>query len=158
MERRYITQWAGTSLEYKEDTTVIKAEIDSISPHQVHSIEGDGHCFFRAISKAVTGTQDFHSDFRKAVVAWMLLEDHPQQLGQYVLHLIQTQTQMARQLSGDTLMSHACHEMDGVGTKRYVPLQPCFKLKYVCQTTPLEGEGGMFTHPFSQCKDLQRKV
>ena len=45
-------------------------------------------------------------------------------------------------------MSHACHEMDGVGTKRYVPLQPCFKLKYVCQTTPLEGEGEMFTHPF----------
>ena len=81
---KYIEQWAGTSLEYKEDTTVIKAEIDSISPHQVDSIEGDGHCFFRAISKAVTGTQDFHSDFRKAVVAWMLLEDHPQQLAQYI--------------------------------------------------------------------------
>ena len=53
---RYIEQWAGTSLEYKEDTTVIKAEIDSIFPHQIDSIKGYAYCSFRAISKAVTGT------------------------------------------------------------------------------------------------------
>ena len=81
---RYLERWTRNSLEYKEDSTVIEVEIDSISPHQVVAIEGDGHCFFRAISKAVTGTQDFHSDFRKAVVEWMLYEDHPQQLAQYI--------------------------------------------------------------------------
>ena len=64
----YFERWTRNSLEYKEDSTFIEVEIDSISPHQVVAIEGDGHCFFRAISKAVTGTQDFHSDFRKAVV------------------------------------------------------------------------------------------
>ena len=81
---RYVEQFTGTSLEYKEEYTVIKAEIDSIAPHQVCDIRGDGRCFFRAISKAVTGTQEFHGEFRKAVIEWMLREDHPPQLAVYV--------------------------------------------------------------------------
>ena len=38
----YLEWWTGTSLEDKEESTVIKAEIDSISPHQVDAIEGRG--------------------------------------------------------------------------------------------------------------------
>ena len=81
---RYLKRWTGTSLEYREEDALIKLEIDDISPHQVDEIVGDGHCFFRAISKAITGTQSYHADFRKAVVEWMLCEDHPQELAQYI--------------------------------------------------------------------------
>ena len=52
---------------------VIKTEIDSISPHLVDAI--------KLISKAITGT---HASFRKAVVEWMLCEDHPPRLAKYV--------------------------------------------------------------------------
>ena len=81
---RYLERWTETSLEYKDDGAVIKVEIYNIAPHQVDAIEGDGHCFFRAISKAVTGSQKYHTDFRKAVVEWMLCKDHPPQLAQYI--------------------------------------------------------------------------
>ena len=80
----YLERWAGTTLQCKEERMVIKTEIDSISPHLVDEIEGDGHCFFRAISKAITGTQTYHASFRKAVVEWMLCEDHPPRLAKYV--------------------------------------------------------------------------
>ena len=78
-------RWTWTSLEYREENALIKLEIDDISPHQVDEIVGDGHCFVRAISKAITGTQTYHADFRKAVVEWMLCEDHPQRLAQYIV-------------------------------------------------------------------------
>ena len=84
---RYLKRWTGTNLEYGEEDALIKLEIDDISPHQVDEIVGDGHCFFRAISKAITGTQSYHADFRKAVVEWMLCEDHPQELAQYIAPL-----------------------------------------------------------------------
>ena len=74
----YLERWTGTTLQCKEERMVIKTEIDSISPHLV---EGDGHCFFRAISKAITGTQTYHASFRKAVVEWML---YPPRLAKYV--------------------------------------------------------------------------
>ena len=48
------------------------------------AIEGDGHCFFRAFSKAITGTQQNHSTIRKAVVQWMLCGDHPPKLASYI--------------------------------------------------------------------------
>ena len=157
MERRYKEQWAGTSLEYKEDTTVIKAEIDSISPHQVDSIEGGGHCFFRAISKVVTGTQDFHTDFRKAVVAWMLLEDHPQQLAQYVAPF-DPDTDTDGKTAIRRYIDESCMSRDGWwGTKRYVPLQPCFKLKYVCQTTPGGRRWNVYPPLFHNAKTCKEK-
>ena len=71
----------GTSLE---EDALIKLEIDGISPHQVDEIVGDGHCLFRAISKAFTETQSYHADYRKAIVEWMLCEDHAQKLAQYI--------------------------------------------------------------------------
>ena len=39
----YLERWAGTTLRCKEERMVIKTEIDSISPHLVDAIEGDGH-------------------------------------------------------------------------------------------------------------------
>ena len=54
-------------------------------PHtRVDEIVDGGHCFFRANSKAITGTQGYHAYFRKAVVESMLCEDHPQKLAQYI--------------------------------------------------------------------------
>ena len=69
-------------------TTVEHSDIvergGNIAPHKIERIVGDGHCLFRAISKAITGNQENHQLFRAAVVQWMLSERHPPQLAKYV--------------------------------------------------------------------------
>ncbi|KAL8575990.1 hypothetical protein ACOMHN_052008 [Nucella lapillus] len=42
---------------------------------QVDYIRGDGNCFFRALSKELYGSEDFHTDWREAVCD--LIESHP---------------------------------------------------------------------------------
>ena len=71
--------------EWSESTICTTVDIvergGNIAPHR---IVGDGHCLFRAISKAITGNQENHQLFRAAVVQWMLSERHPPQLAKYV--------------------------------------------------------------------------
>ena len=45
-------------------------------PYIRDEIIGDGNCFFRAVSKSVTGTQKNHKAFRKAIVNFMTLEEN----------------------------------------------------------------------------------
>lgn len=49
---------------------------------QIDYIRGDGNCFFRAISKDVYGTEDFHAECRQAVCD--LIESHPDHFRQYI--------------------------------------------------------------------------
>ena len=42
-----------------------------ISPYICHKIKGDGNCFYRAISKAVTGTERYHMLVRLTICAFM---------------------------------------------------------------------------------------
>ena len=47
------------------------AQCPEIHPHLLDKATGDGHCGFRALSKSITGTEDNHSAFRAAIVAFM---------------------------------------------------------------------------------------
>ena len=42
-----------------------------IFPYICHKIKGDGNCFYRAISKAVTGTEENHMPVRLTICAFM---------------------------------------------------------------------------------------
>ena len=57
---------------------------DSVAPHLVDTIVGDGHCLFRAISKIITGSQTNDGAVRQAVVQWMLCKEHPPELAKRV--------------------------------------------------------------------------
>lgn len=46
-------------------------ECPEINPHLLNRVIGDGHCGFRALSKAITGTEVNHIAFRAATVAFM---------------------------------------------------------------------------------------
>ncbi len=63
-------EWKAIAIEYllkwsrskKIDTTAEESDLNyeksqSVEPHAVDTIMGDGHCLFRAISKAITGNQ-----------------------------------------------------------------------------------------------------
>ena len=41
-------------------------------PKDITSITGDGNCYYRCISVAVTGNQDHHKSIRSAIVAFLL--------------------------------------------------------------------------------------
>jgi hypothetical protein len=47
-----------------------------ISPLLCHKINGDGNCFFRAVSKAVAGSQKYHMVVRSALCQFMLDNSH----------------------------------------------------------------------------------
>lgn len=51
-------------------------------PCQTYTIVGDGSCFFRAVSHAVSGSQDNHKRFRFAVVKY--LKENQEQCKQYL--------------------------------------------------------------------------
>ena len=75
--------WSESDIVQHCEDDVISVDIDGISPHVVDTVIGDGHCLFRALSKAITGTQANHLAIRKAVVQWMLHEEHPRQLASF---------------------------------------------------------------------------
>ena len=144
----YLERWAGTTLQCKEERMVIKTEIDSISPHLVDAIEGDGHCFFRAISK---GTQTYHASFRKAVVEWMLCEDHPPRLAKYVAPHDNMVTGSDYQLAIQKYIDQGRMSQDGWGGDKEI-IAFATMLTFVCQQTPVEGDDGMFTTHISGMK------
>ncbi|PVD27008.1 hypothetical protein C0Q70_12158 [Pomacea canaliculata] len=49
---------------------------------QVDYIKGDGNCFFRALSKEIYGSENFHAEWREAVVD--VIDCHPLVFRQYV--------------------------------------------------------------------------
>ena len=49
--------------------------------------------------------------------------------------------------------------MGGVATKRYMPLPPCSRLTFVCQTPPLDGEHGIITrHSFTMQRAAEENL
>ncbi|XP_050416583.1 uncharacterized protein LOC126830265 [Patella vulgata] len=49
---------------------------------QIDYIQGDGNCFFRALSKDIYGQESFHSEVRQAVVD--VIEKYPKEFEQYL--------------------------------------------------------------------------
>ena len=113
---------------------------------------GDGHYIFRAISKAITGTQSYHTDFRKDVVEWMPCEDHPQNLAQYIApfdSVSDCQSAIQKYID-DRRMSP-----DGWGgDKEICPFATMFKIVICVSTSPLVGI--IITHQFFQMKKLKQ--
>ena len=66
-----IAKWSNVSLIiWSEPVEVVEGP--EIAPHTGDTIEGDGNCLFRAISKEVTGTQKNHEAVRDAIVNFMV--------------------------------------------------------------------------------------
>ena len=64
---KFIEEWSACKIECTvEEDNIIK--IEEILPHVCDKIIGDGNCLFRALSKAVTGSQINHMQLRKAIV------------------------------------------------------------------------------------------
>ena len=80
---KYLEKWSEIAIDTNKECDIM-VDVDCIAPHAVDKNIGDGHCLFRAISKAVTGTQKNHAAVRKAVVQWMLCGDHPPELAKYI--------------------------------------------------------------------------
>ncbi|PVD27018.1 hypothetical protein C0Q70_12168 [Pomacea canaliculata] len=59
----------------------LKATLASLE-RQVDYIRGDGNCFFRALSKEIYGSENFHAEWREAVVD--VIECYPRIFGQYI--------------------------------------------------------------------------
>ncbi|KAK6173310.1 hypothetical protein SNE40_016785 [Patella caerulea] len=72
----------------------LKSRLDSDNL-QIDYIQGDGNCFFRALSKDIYGQEGFHSEVRQAVVD--VIEKYPKEFEKYLD-------------SGDSLREHI-HEM-----------------------------------------------
>ena len=87
---KYLQKWCGSAKIHcaAEDTDINSEKSQQIAPHAVDTIQGDGHCLFRAISKFITGNQKNHKLIRKAVVKWMLYKEHPPQLANYVTSVV----------------------------------------------------------------------
>ena len=84
---------------------------------------------------------------------WMLCEDHPPRLAKYVAPHDNMVTGSDCQLaSRNTLIRGVCPKMDGVVTRKSLPSPLCFRLTFVCQQTPVEGDDGMFTTHISGMK------
>lgn len=59
----------------------LKPRLASIE-RQLDYIRGDGNCFFRALSKEMYGSEEFHTEWRQAVVD--VIESHPHVFRQYI--------------------------------------------------------------------------
>lgn len=55
---------------------LVEVKCSEISPHIRYSVVGDGNCLFRALSKAITGTEDNHYALRLAIINYMLHLDN----------------------------------------------------------------------------------
>ena len=62
--------WSGLTLINKPEP-IKHVSCPEVLPHIVDSIVGDGNCFFRAISKEITGTQENHQAIRLAITRFM---------------------------------------------------------------------------------------
>ena len=54
-----------------------------IAPHIRDVVRGDGHCFFRALSKELTGTEDNHLLIRRAITSFMVIPENEVILARY---------------------------------------------------------------------------
>ena len=72
--RTLLQKWSSQSLE-TESEPVAEIKCPEITPHICDSINGDGNCLFRAISKETTGTQKNHGVVQEAIINFMA---HPQ--------------------------------------------------------------------------------
>ena len=54
-----------------------------IAPHIRDVVCGDGHCFFRALSKELTGTEDNHLLIRRAITSFMVIPENEVILARY---------------------------------------------------------------------------
>ena len=79
----YLHNWSKVTIDAYREADQIMVE-DSVAPHLVDTIVGDGHCLFRAIAKIITGSQTNHGAVRQAVVQWMLCKEHPPELAKRV--------------------------------------------------------------------------
>ena len=66
-----ISKYSGL-LVFERNDSLKEIPCSEIAPHIRDVIIGDGACFFRAISKAITGTENNHFAIRKSLVNFML--------------------------------------------------------------------------------------
>lgn len=59
-----------------ENSAIHKLSCESIAPHVRIRILGDGHCFFRALAFAITGSQENHKAIRLAIINFCLLPEN----------------------------------------------------------------------------------
>ena len=55
---------------------ICRVNCPEISPHIRCSIQGDGNCLFRALSRAITGTESNHFSLRLAICEYMIHKDN----------------------------------------------------------------------------------
>ena len=66
-----ISKFSGIQVVQRKDP-VKQIPCSEIAPHIRDEIIGDGACFFRTISKAITGTEDNHFAIRMSLLKFML--------------------------------------------------------------------------------------
>lgn len=53
-------------------STILMESVNIGEPNEIRTITGDGNCFFRSVSYAISGTERYHMRRRMAVVNQLL--------------------------------------------------------------------------------------
>lgn len=70
----FISKWGALEV-CKGSDEIRKVRCAEIHPHIRNKVVGDGHCLFQAFSKEISGTEDNHAIFRKAIVNFITHKD-----------------------------------------------------------------------------------
>ena len=81
-----LKKWSKCSINIVTNPTIRKVRCAEIAPHVRDRIVGDGHCFFRTLSKEITGTEINHKAVRQALVNFMRDNNIAPGLASYLFH------------------------------------------------------------------------
>ncbi|KAL5018714.1 hypothetical protein ScPMuIL_004436 [Solemya velum] len=120
-------------------------------PLMIRRVIGDGNCFFRCISRIVTGKQKYYALFRSLVTEFM--RSHVRGFGKVFdvkSHLVDSQMHTNRTwateceiFSAATMLQttinvygwRCCPTRHGMQGHEWVPYRPCFKLRTLSRST-----------------------
>ncbi|KAL5010714.1 hypothetical protein ScPMuIL_013019 [Solemya velum] len=130
-----------------DSSTVDQSPHPAGPPKQIRRTWGDGNCFFRCISKVISGSEKYHAQIRNFVVKFQ--DMNKKKFGEHFdvrLHLMESCMDRSGVWATECELFAAATMLQttinvytkcGYGDRVWVPYQPCFKLK---TTTKLEGQ------------------